>query len=69
MPGGSGQPMPGLRGRAARSLVTAPLDIPVAAAMRSWLKPASNLRRRTSLILRMALRWQASRVSGKNRRG
>ena len=35
-------------------LVTAPLDSAVAAAMRSWLNPASNFSRSTSLILRMA---------------
>src|SRR6476660_1892181 len=37
----------------------------VVAAMRSWVKPASNLRRSTSMILRMALRGRGIRLSKK----
>jgi hypothetical protein len=47
---GNGQPKPCCRARR-----TAPFDIPVAAAIFSWLSFASNLTRRTSLILRMAV--------------
>ena len=49
---GSGQPRCASRARC-RYLVTAPFEMPVAAAIRSWLRSASNLRRITSLILRM----------------
>src|SRR5690606_3198066 len=58
---GNGQPKPFCTARCT-VFVTAPFDRPVAAAIFSWLKRASNLRRRTSLILRMALRLAGIRL-------
>lgn len=48
-------------------LPTTPLEMPRAAAIRSWERRASSLRRKTSLILHMLILGAGTPVSGKAR--